>query len=313
MKSFLRCSLVLIILLGGLISTASAQDDQPVLGAINIIDADLFVTPADSSAEVRLIERSVFEPGETLRVDENGTALVTWFYDGTEMVLDGNSTLKLNDFSGDADHDFVIDTELSAGHLVAGLGDVSYLQENGSFTIATPAFVVKVLRGQIDLTVAEDGATRLIVTQGRAEVMVEGSDVVVVDEQYSLASDATEPQSFTDDGVTVSLDGVCTASTNTDLVVRLAPNQDSRMLAGVPTGQVLWVRAGSEGNLWLQVNLKTAADDEEGQNFGWVYGPAVTLSANSCTHIMHAPLDAEIFGGEGIDEAGDSESDPLSS
>lgn len=312
MKSLLRCSLVLIILLGGLISTVSAQDDKPIIGAINIIDADLFITPADGSAEVRLIERSVLEPGETLRVDENGTALVTWFYDGTEMVLDNSTTLTLNQVSGNADQDFVIDTTLTVGHVVAGMGDVAYLQENGAFTIATPEFVVKVLRGQIDLTVAEDGATRLVVTHGRAEVMIEGGDVVVVDEKNYLVSGADAAEAFTEDGVSVSLDGVCTATVAGDLVVRLAPNQESRQLAGLTAGQTLWVRAGSEGNLWLQVYLQTEAHDEEGQNFGWVYGPAVTLSADTCGHILHAPLDAELFGGEGVDETVADESDPLS-
>ncbi len=124
----LSLSLVFCMLLVG--SSVFAQDETetptaPVLGAINIIVSDVWVTPADGGDEVVLSESSSFDLGETLRTDEQGVALVTWFYDGTESAVGQNTSLKLNDFSGDAAETFVIDAELKSGHLTTSLGSVA--------------------------------------------------------------------------------------------------------------------------------------------------------------------------------------------
>jgi hypothetical protein len=315
MKSrFWRLTLVLAVVLAALgASSVLAQDTpQPVYGAINIIVPEIYSTPADG-VETRLIERSVMEAGETLRTDEEGVALLTWFYEGTESVLGQNSSLTLNELSGTAQTAFVLDVTLNAGHLVSGLGYVAAAGENSSFTVNTPAFAVKLLRGQFEVSVAEDGTTTLVVTEGRVEVTAEGAEAVAVDEGQFLVSGAAAAQSLSDDGVTPNLTGVCTATAPTNLVVRFAPNQDSRKLGGVQTGQVFWVRAGTEGNLWVQVYYQTAEDDEEGHNYGWVYGPALDLNPDTCGAIMRAPLDAVLYGGEGVDEPGTTESDPISS
>jgi len=318
MKSILRLSLISVVVLVSLIGSGVwAQDDapQPVLGAINIIQPELFMTAPGAEEEEYLRGPSVFDVGESLRSDETGMALITWFYDGTESVLGPNSTLTLNNFSGDAKDAFVVDLTLEVGHLVAGMGGIANMSESGAFTVATPAFTVKLLRGQFELTVAEDGATTLVVTEGRVEASVEGGEPVAVDGGQVLTGTAGaalgEAQDFANDGVSVNLTGVCTATAGTNINVRLAPNEDSRRLGGVPGGQVFWVRAGTEGNLWLQVYFQTDVIDEEGHNYGWVYGPAVTLDEAACVDLIRAPLDAQLYGGPGIEaglgEAGETE------
>jgi len=314
MKSITFRLALILLLLSVVGTTVQAQDEppQPVLGALNIIVPELYMTP-DGGTEGRLIAPTTFEAGETLRSDANGVGLLTWFYDGTESVIGPNSTLKLNGFSGDEDGEFLIDLELTAGHLVNGMGNVADAIEQGTWTVTTPAFTVKMLRGQFDVTVAEDGTTTLIVIDGRVEVTVEGSDPITIDEGQYLVSGG-EPTTFTDDGVTVNLPVMCTVTANTNLNVRLAPNEDSRKLGGVSEGQVFWVHASTEGDLWLQVFYRTPEDDEEGHNVGWIYGPAGTLDAANCGQILRAPLDAMLFGGEGIDEpvGAEGESEPLS-
>jgi hypothetical protein len=318
MKALLRFSLILTVALMGL-STALAQDDTPtpeplVLGAINIIVPQLYVTPA-GGAETQLIAHSSFDPGETLRTDENGTGLVTWFYDGTESVLGPNSSLTLNDFSGEAIGAYVINLTLHSGHLVSGLGGIAAdLSTGGSWTLATPAFNVKLLRGQFAVTVGDNGVTTLVVTEGRVEVTVGSGTPFPVDANQYLVSTDGAVKMLSDDGVTPNLTGICTATATANLNIRLAPNQDSRRLGGVQTDQVFWVESGTEGNLWLQVYYQTPPEDEEGHNFGWVYGPAVTLDQAACADLMRAPLDARMYGGPGIENslgtAGESEPIP---
>jgi hypothetical protein len=73
------------------------------------------------------------------------------------------------------------------------------------------------------------------------------------------------------------------------------------------------VRASTEGNLWLQVYYETQPDDEEGHNYGWIYGPAVTLDDENCGVLLRAPLAGMLYGGMGVDEplGEEGESEPL--
>ncbi len=313
MKSLIiRLSLIVIVLLAG--STALAQDDAPVTpvrGAINIIVPEVYSTAADGT-ETRLIAPSIFDPGDTLRTDAEGVALITWFYDGTETVLGQNSSLTLNSFSGEPDADFTIEIELHEGYLVTGLGGVAAdLAQNASWTLVTPAFSVRLLRGQFEITVGTDGATELMVTEGRVEVLVGDAAPFPLDQNQYLVGAPGTAEVISTDGVTPELPGVCTASAPTNLNVRLAPNEDSRRLGGVMAGQTLWVRSATEGRLWLQVYFQTEPTDEEAHNLGWVYGPAVELDPDTCATLLRAPLDAHLYGGPGIDKspgaAGESE------
>jgi hypothetical protein len=310
----LSLGLVLSMVLVGVAGSVALAQDQPVLGAINIIVPDLWVTPAEGGDEVVLGEASILDPGEVLRTDATGVALVTWFYDGTESALGQDSSLKLNAFSGDAGDAFVIDAELSYGHLTSALGTVATESAaGGTMTITTPAFVVHPLRGEFELWVTQEGETTLIVTQGRVEVMVGDAEPVPVDENQYLVGAPGAAETLSSDGITVNLSGVCTATTPTNLNIRLAPNEDSRRLGGAQAGQVFWVRSSTEGNLWLQVYFQTAPDDEEGRNYGWIYGPAVQLDPDTCGAILRSALDGHLFGGLGVDKGlGDTgESEPI--
>jgi hypothetical protein len=161
------------------------------------------------------------------------------------------------------------------------------------------------------VTVADNGATTLVVTEGRVEVTIGSDQPFPVDANQYLVSTEGAVKMLSDDGVTPNLTGVCTATATANLNIRLAPNQDSRRLGGVQADQVFWVESGTEGNLWLQVYYQTPPEDEEAHNYGWVYGPAVTLDPATCANLTRAPLDARMYGGPGIENspgtAGESE------
>jgi hypothetical protein len=287
-----------------LVGAPVLAQDQPVLGAINIIVPDVWVTPAGGGDEAVLSGPSSFDPGEALRTDDAGVALITWFYDGTESAVGQASDLTLNAFSGDANSAYVIDVDLHYGHLTTALGTVATESaEGGKMTITTPQYTVHPLRGEFELWVTQDGQTTLIVTEGRVEVLVGDAAPFPVDANQYLVGLPGTAETLSADGVTTNLSGVCTATANTNLNVRLAPNENSRRLGGVEAGQALWVRSATEGNLWLQVYFQTAPDDEEGHNYGWVYGPATLLNPDTCGTILRAALDGHLFGGPGVDKA----------
>jgi hypothetical protein len=39
----------------------------------------------------------------------------------------------------------------------------------------------------------------------------------------------------------------------------------------------------------------------KGHNYGWIYGPAVTLDAENCGTVLRAALVGELYGGLGVD------------
>jgi hypothetical protein len=293
-----RLSLALVLTLAGL-PAALAQDDDDTLGAVNITTPEIYVLSEGASEETRVFAPIPFEAGEILRTDATGNALITWFYDGTETALGPNSTLKLNEFTGSSFNEFVINLELQQGHVVAALGDIASTSENAVWTLDTPAFQIHPLSGQFEAIVDEDGATTLIVIRGQVEYRIDEDQIRVVEEgQYITAGPENtpgDPEDLSADGTTIDLDGLCTATARTNLNVRQAPNEDSRRLGGAKIGQVFWVRGGTEGNLWLQIYYRI--DDYD---FGWVYGPALTLDETTCADLIRPSLNARLFGGLGM-------------
>ena len=304
MKS-VRFMLVLVLVAVGVMGTAAlAQDDedQPVLGAIDIVEPNLFIT--EEGAERPVYDLTSFEPGETLRTDETGVALVTWFYDGTESLLGMDANVTLNSFSGTNTTAWDVDLTLNAGLLVSGVGAVAAdVGDGGTFVVSTPTFSVQLLRGQMEMMVDEDGVVSLYVTEGRAEVSMEGMDTLTVDANQYYVDGMAEAAAMTDDGVTPNMEGLCTATTNTNLVVRMYASEDSQRLDGVPSGQEFWVRAGSEGFLWLQVYFETDPNQPDLHNFGWIYGPATDFDLEACPGLPHAELAAQLYGGPGIENS----------
>lgn len=291
---------LLIVLLLACVGGAAAQD-TPILGSVVIVRSNVYMTPVGGT-EARLGGPTQFEPGEVMRTDETGAALITWFFDGTESVVGPNTTVTLNNFSGGVAADFVLDVELKSGRLVSGVGKVAGANEAGHWTLTTPAFTVRLVQGQFDAFVSEDGVSTVVVTQGAAELLSDDADPVMVETNYAITAgpdDDPAVNTLSEDGVTVSLEGACTGVAETNVHVWLAPSENSRRLGTVSEGQVFWVRSGTEGNLWLQVHYQTAPDDEEGHNYGWVYGPAVTLDEEACQGMIMSPLGAFLYGGRG--------------
>lgn len=301
MRTGLIC-FVVVVMLAVMSAGALAQDDDaPVLGAVNVIEPNVFVTETDGE-ERPVFDLTSLESGEALRTDETGVALVTWFYDGTEVVLGANAQLTINSFSGESDTEFEIDLTLDAGHLAGGIGSVASAS-GGTWKLSTPAFMIQVISGQFEVMVNEDGTAWLVVTKGSVELAQADDDWVTVEANHYFAGDGV--QALSDDGVTpnVSMDGICTASASTNLVVRMFPSENSQRLDGVPEGQTLWVRAGTQGKLWLQVYFETDPVQDDLHNYGWVYGPATVMDEAACDGLPRVALVGRMYGGPGVDNA----------
>ncbi|MBN1678990.1 MAG: FecR domain-containing protein [Anaerolineae bacterium] len=296
--------LVAVMAAAGPVALANnPAQDTPVLGAVNIIQPELFVLESGAQDEAVIRSPTVFDVGETMRTDATGAVLITWFYDGTETVMGPSTSVTLNTFSGNSQNEFMLDMTLNEGHIVAGIGSVAGDNPSGKMTINTPEYTVRALNGEFEVMVDGNGNTMLIVTDGRVEVAKGDDDPKTVEENHYLTGGPDSGETLSEDGVTINLEGLCMVSASTNMNVRLAPSEDSRRLGGITEGQSLWVRAGTEGQVWLAVYYQTPVTDEEGHNYGWVFGPAMTLSGDACAALIRAPLDSHLYGGKGIDES----------
>ena len=312
-RRLIGLSLALITLAGtaGTVQAHEVIRQDMVLGAINVILPGVSKREADMDRMARLRGPALLQDGDLVVTDANGVALITWFYDGTETVLGSRSRLTVHEMSGGVSSDFVIDLELHSGHLVSGLGSITGLNEDNVWHLATPAYDVRLLGGQIEVRVSGSGQTTLIVLEGAAEVWQDdaGQAVRIEANEYltGAAGEALgEPETLSEDGVTVSWADACIATAATNLNIRLAPSETSRRLGGVTTGQELWVRASTEGNLWLLVYFRAPETEREAHNFGWVYRPTTQLDDARCDPILRAALDAQLYGGPGIARTSDS-------
>ncbi|MEL7675024.1 MAG: hypothetical protein AAGU78_14900 [Chloroflexota bacterium] len=301
----------LIALDGATAPRAQAQDPGVNRGTINIIRPEIYLTQA-GEAEGRIGMPTTIQPGERLRTDGTGVALITWLPDGTESVAGPGTQLALERFAGERERGFDVALELSAGQLRMGIGDLGAAGGASAWRVRTPAFEAALAQGRFELRVGEEGQTTLIVTEGSAEITrADGAPLRVAANEFVTARPGDAPaeaQRLSLDGVEVALSGVCTGEARANVNVRLAPSESSRRLGGLIEGQRFWVRAATDGRLWLQIYYRTPEDDPEAHSYGWVYGPIAALDEAQCADLVRAPLDAQIFGGPGIG-GGDGESD----
>lgn len=305
-RTLICLSLVLATGVMALIGTpARAQEDTPapaLLAAVNIIVPELYRTGAGENEPIRIPAPTVLVEGDRLITDTTGVALITWINNGSETVVGEDTTVTITRLQGIDNTDAAIALDLATGHLVAGMpgsnGDVDW-------QLTTPALTVTLLDGRFDITVERDGSTQIIVTAGQVQVRSASGDDVTLSANQSLNADPGalgSPQQVSENGVSVSLEDVCTATAATNINVRAAPSEESRRLGGIKAGDVLWVRAATEGNLWLNVYY-TPGDTGARSAFGWIYGPAALLDEDDCDHVLRAPLDAALFDGPGIVQA----------
>jgi len=282
---------------------AQEPDAGSGVGAINIIQPEIYLTPSNGE-EGRIGMPTTIAPGERLRTNRTGVALITWLRDGTETVLGPGTEIALERFAGDREAGFDVALTHTAGQLSLGIGDLGAAGGASVWRIATPAFEARLMQGRFELRVGADGQTTLAVIEGSADITRPGGEALRVSPHEFVTARPgevpNEAQPLSPDGVEVVLTGVCTGEARANVNVRLAPSESSRRLGGLVEGQRFWVRAATEGRLWLQIYYRTSEDDREAHNFGWVYGPIATLDEALCADLMRAPLDAQIFGGPGI-------------
>ncbi len=304
-RQLLRLGLALIVLGALAAPRVLAQDTDSTAerATINIIRPEIYLTPVGED-EHRIGMPTTLDAGESLRTGETGVALITWLPDGTEFILGPGTMITLEQFAGSRDSHMDITLRQDSGQLRMGIGEMGAGNSENVWHIAAPAFDARLFQGRFELRVSESGESTLIVTEGSAEIEQPDSVALPVGAHEFVTAQPgealAEAERLSLDGVEIALSDVCTGEARANVNVRIAPSESSRRLGGLIEGQRFWVRAATEGRLWLQIYYRTGEDDREAHDYGWVYGPIATLDEDHCNTLTAAPLDARIFGGPGV-------------
>ncbi|BBK38437.1 hypothetical protein STAQ_35150 [Allostella sp. ATCC 35155] len=184
---------LLAILMGGLIAAAAAVPvavaaDRDI-GVSAIVVSRVDALGGSRDRQLRVGDR-VFQ-NERIQTAADGRAQIL-FLDETSITVGPNSAVVLDTFVYDPDrgrHSVLIEATQGVLRFVSGSGD------SRSFQIRTPVATVGVRGTVLDILVAPDGATTVLVVEGAADLRAIGSGRVEALDRIGFASTVATRQS----------------------------------------------------------------------------------------------------------------------
>ena len=161
-------------------ATPSTQSDQ-LAASIEVLSDGVELNVAETNQWFPVTGRAVVASGDTIRTDAEGSAIVTWFSDGTVMEIAPNSEVRIDEFSGSTSDDtapFRIETTVTVGRVFHGVRRL--ISPESEYQVNTPSLTAAVRGTVLAVDVTSTQATLLLVTEG-----------VVVTTHTSLASQQT--------------------------------------------------------------------------------------------------------------------------
>lgn len=184
---------MLAILAGGLLAGAAMASGPAVAADRDIGVSAIVVSRVDAlggsrDRQLRVGDR-VFQ-NERIETAADGRAQIL-FLDETSITVGPNSAVVLDTFVFDPDggrHSVVIEATHGVLRFVSGSGD------SRSFQIRTPVATVGVRGTVLDILVAPDGATTVLVVEGAADLASIGSGRVAALDRVGFASTVSTRQ-----------------------------------------------------------------------------------------------------------------------
>jgi len=255
-----RTALILSVLfaLFPLAGTANAQSD---LAAVMTVQSEgVEVQRVGTTSWIPVSVEAIVGVGDTIRTDETGRALITYFSDGVETTLEPSTEYRIEVFSGD-EETFQLSVSVLAGQTRQRLERV--LDAGSSYDVITPG-VSLVARGTaFNVRVEPTGRSGMIVTEGlvSAEKETESAEVpaefgVRAPEDGDL-SDVVRASSFAE--LDAALDG-CSVSLSTPddvrINVRLGASTDYPVVGSVTDSEVTNVKGVAENGGWYRIDFR---------------------------------------------------------
>lgn len=220
---------------------------------------------------------SVIGVGDIIRTGEDGQARITFFADGTDVLIEPATEYQIVRFEEEGD-DFHISVELIIGQATHRLNRT--LGTESSYDVKTPGMTLAARGTVFAVLVEEGGQSGMLVREGVVDANSD-DDQADVPEAYGIRSNVNQPLSdvvlaSTFDQLNAALDG-CTALITTPddvrLNVRIGPTIDYPRIGTVAAIDVDTVIGVSASGNWYRIPFKGG--------YGWILASDVEIN-ESC-------------------------------
>ncbi|NDJ75443.1 MAG: SH3 domain-containing protein [Chloroflexi bacterium] len=266
--------LVLLVtaLVPGVVSTPAAAQSE-LVAALEVLDAGVEVFPYDTGSWVPINVETLVRAGDSIRTGETGRARVTFFADGTRVVLDPGTEITILEFE-ETDDGFSLRIEV-----VAGITEQQFrrlLDAGSSYEVVTPGAAMVVRGTDFSVRVEDDGRSSVITADGLVEASDRGQ-AAEVPPGFGLRSESGGPlspvvpaRSFEE--LDAALDGCPGAvETSADVLVnvRLGPGLDFERVGAIAPASIDMLLGVDPSGEWYRINFRGG--------FGWIYSALLTV------------------------------------
>jgi hypothetical protein len=282
----IRYGLLWVFLVGVLVAQPVVAQDG-LAASLSVLAAGVEVQRVGTSNWVAVEVESLVGTGDGIRTNETGTALITFFADGTDVELLPGTEYRINEFRGN-DESFQLDISLVIGETLQRIGRL--LGDTSSYTVETPVvtlgargtvFAVRVLDSGQSGALTREGTVAASEGESEAEVP---AGFGVRGEVNGTLSDVVRATTF--DELFAALDGCAVAVTfeqdDVSYNVRIAPNPDAPIVSVLDFRETTRVFGVTETTGWYRVAVRGG--------FGWIRSGVIEIE-DSCAGLRLFPDD----------------------
>ena len=286
MQRFTLLFIILSLVIPALaLPTPTAQAQDELVATLEVFNAGVEIKRAGTDLWLPVSIESLVGQGDSIRTDETGEALITFFNDGTFSELDPESEIVITEFVGD-DEDFSLTLEILRGITHQQFEKLLDKNANSSYQVVTPGITMTVRGTVFAVRVEETGRSALITTDGLVSANKTPVEVGfgVRAESDGALSDVVPATNF--DELDAALDG-CAAnkalSGDILFVVRRAPSTDSQIITTLTPDEIQEAFGVSEDEAWYRIPI-----DNPLFEYGWVSADLIELGGN-CSMLREFP------------------------
>jgi hypothetical protein len=274
-----------VLLFLGTVPTRAQSDG--LAATLEVLTAGVEVRRVDTVNWIAVAVESIIGTGDSIRTDDTGRARITYFGDGTDVVLEPNTEYRIDVFRG-SDTEFSIQAQVLVGQTIQRIGRL--LSGGSSYDLVTPAMTLAARGTVFDVRVQDGGRSAILVREGEV-VATDEAETAPVPSGFGIRadvegelSDVVRAETFAQ--LDAALDGCAASATITDDVsfnVRIAPRLDAPRVGTLLVADL--DRAyGVTASGWYRIVFRGG--------FGWVRTGALVIDPD-CAGLRLFPDDAE--------------------
>lgn len=256
------CAIAIVMVVNSLM--VRAQNEYAA--TLEVLKSGVEVQRVNTTAFIAVEIEAIVGVGDTIRTDDTGEARITFFADGTDVVLKPNTQYRITEFQGSAE-DFQLTVAVLAGQTTHRLNRA--LGTNSRYDVQTPGMTLAAKGTVFAVRVENTGRSGMLVFDGIVDSAA-GSARANVPAEYGIRSEGDNKLSdvvlaSTFEQLDAALDGCAASVTTTDDVsinVRLGPSiEQTRVGIIAATDVERFIGVSAAGN-WYRIAFN--------DGFGWI-------------------------------------------